>query len=284
MANPLISHVTLPGGTYDISDAYAREQIAALSGSTTKVMSYVGVTTTVLKDKTAASPIIIDGDSYTPKAGDVAIYDEKEFIYSDTDKKWHEFGSTGSLKAMAFVDHGTASYKPAGTVSKPTFTGSAVDVSLTGSVPAHNATISTAKPSTGSTANYTPAGSINTPDITVTLNQSSIKPFGTAGTLASCTMPVFNPTVANETLSFGWVDGSYTAGTLPTAGMAVTVATSVKSATSGALTFTGEGTVISSSALAQDITVSGNVTAAGNVSQPTFSGTQATITVDPKTT
>lgn len=105
---------------------------------------------------------------------------------------------------------------------------------------------------------YTPAGTVSTPTITVTPTtttkyvaaSSSGGGSVTAGSAASCTLPVMTTSVANETLSIGWSAGSFTANTptavtLPTFA-SQTIATGITSATS---------------------------------TQPTFSGTQATIEV-----
>lgn len=81
---------------------------------------------------------------------------------------------------------------------------------------------------------FTPAGTVAAPTVTVTPNTTSVKPFGSAGTL-----PSFTATVADETLTLG-----FSAGTLPSAGAAVMVATGIKSATATAPKFTGTaGTV-----------------------------------------
>lgn len=105
---------------------------------------------------------------------------------------------------------------------------------------------------------YTPAGSVSTPTITVTpattskyvASSSTGGGSVTAGSAASCTLPSMTTSVANETLTIGWSAGSFTANTptavtLPTFS-SQTIATGISSATS---------------------------------SQPTFSGTQATIEV-----
>jgi len=67
-------------------------------------LHYLGVTTTALTDDSNTNPITIGGKSVTAKTGDIVIYGKLEFVFSDTDNKWHEFGSTGSLKALAFKD------------------------------------------------------------------------------------------------------------------------------------------------------------------------------------
>ena len=88
-------------------------------------------------------------------------------------------------------------------------------------------------------ADYTPAGSVSAPTVTVTPNTASITPFGSAGTLPTCTLPKMTATVSGETLTLGWSGGSFNAGTLPSGGTAVTVATGIKSASASAPTFNG---------------------------------------------
>ena len=118
-----ISEITLPSGvTYDIKDATARNDISMLKGSGTGAMHYAGVTTTALENGSSTSSIKINEADYTPSNGDVVIYGQLEFVWSTSDKKWHEFGSTGSLKSLAFKDSASASYTPAGSVSAPTVT------------------------------------------------------------------------------------------------------------------------------------------------------------------
>lgn len=187
-----ISKFVLPNGeAYDIKDAVARAAIGTISGA----MTYLGTTTTAISDGSTTNPITIGGKSVTPAAGDVVIYGNSEYVWSDTESKWREFGSTGSLKALAFKDSASGSYTPAGTVSAPT--------------------------------------------VSVSVNTTSVKPFGSAGTLPSCTLPQMTATVSGETLTLGWTAGSFDAGTLPSAGAAVTVATGIKSASATAPTFTG---------------------------------------------
>lgn len=189
---PTISKITLPSGTtYSIADEEARALITALSAAT----SYLGVTTTEISDGSTVSTITIGETEVTVKSGDIAAYGNSEYIWSGVEGKWREFGSTGTLKALAFKDSASASYTPAGSVSAPT--------------------------------------------VTVVPNTASIKPFGSAGTLPSCTLPKLTASVENKTLKLEWAAGSFSAGTLPSAGAAVTVATGIKSAAAGKPTFTG---------------------------------------------
>lgn len=95
-----ISQVTLPNGiTYDIKDAWSRERLSGLSGA----MHFVGTSTT---DPTSAGgPTVAGVSSFV--AGDVVVYTpsgkaECEYVYNGS--SWQEFGSTGSLKALAFKD------------------------------------------------------------------------------------------------------------------------------------------------------------------------------------
>lgn len=201
-----ISKITLPSGTtYNIKDATARSQISALSGA----MKYIGTTTTALTDGSTTNPITISGSSVTATAGNVAIYGEKEFVFNGT--KWQEFGSTGSLKALAFKDNATGNVSvtgtPSGTVSQPTFTGTQATVSVKGT-PAGSVTISS---SSSGTKNYTPAGTVSQPTFSGT--QGSVSVSGTA--TGSVSVSTSNSGTTNYTPS-GTVtipDGMFSVGT-----------------------------------------------------------------------
>lgn len=276
-----ISKITLPSGsTYDIKDATARELISSLGSPT----NYLGVTTTEITDGSTTSSIIIGGTSHTAKSGDIVAYGNSEFVWSDVEKKWREFGSTGSLKALAFKDSASATYTPTGTIAQPTFTGTkttlAIKTTAKGNITANFNTIATSPTGELSeTPSYIPAGKVSAPTITVTPNTTSIKPFGSAGTLPSCTLPSLSATVSDETLTLGWTAGSFSAGTLPTAGTAVTVATSIKSVTATDPKFTGEAVAFHGTFTGEEQTTNVDYTPAGTVSKPTFTGTKTTITV-----
>lgn len=146
-----ISKVTVGGTTYNIKDAQARTDIEALQNSVTGGMHYLGsvIDPASITDASATVAYIKTGDTtanayYTGtkptgttysfggvtytltyialKAGDLVISGTREYVFSDADNKWHEFGSTGSLKALAFKDSASGTFKPKGTVAS-TFTG-----------------------------------------------------------------------------------------------------------------------------------------------------------------
>lgn len=147
-SNPKISSITLPSGTvYDLKDAELTAIVAGIQTSVTGAMHYVGITSTELTDGSTTSPISIDGESLAPEPGAVAIYGEMEYVWSGS--KWQEFGSTGSLKALAFKDTASAQYTPGGTVSQPTFSGDSNSV-----------TVAIAKKADG---NYEPTGTVTQP-------------------------------------------------------------------------------------------------------------------------
>ena len=177
------------------------------------------------------------------------------------------------LKALAFKDSVSATYKPEGSVSQPTFTGTKANIS---SSYTPSGTVSVSE-GTG-TANYTPKGTVSKPTVSVSVNTTSVKPFGSAGTLPSCTLPSWSASVSDETLILSWSDGSFSAGTLPSAGTAVTVATGIKSATATQPTFTGTGAELKATFTGEAGTATGEYTPSGTVSKPTFTGTSATIT------
>lgn len=196
-----ISKVTLPSGSeYNLKDAQARSDIEDIRSALSGGIHYIGVTTTALTDGSSTNPITIGGQSVTAKSGDLVIYGNLEFIFTSTDNKWHEFGSTGSLKSLAFKDSASGS--------------------------------------------YTPSGAVSTPTITIVPEVESIQPIDSVGTAPSCTLPDLSMTVANENLSFGWSAGSFDAGSVPTFGTSFNVMTGIDSATSSQPTFTGSAATI----------------------------------------
>lgn len=259
---PDISKITLPSGsTYDIKDAGARELIASLSGA----LTYLGTTTTALSDGCATSPITVGDISVTPKAGDVVAYENCEFVWSAAESKWREFGSTGSLKALAFKDNASGSYTPAGSVSQPSFTGTKATISSS-FTPAGTVAISKG---TG-TANYTPEGAVSAPDIHVALQMSTIRAISDAD--GAGILPSFSATVTDETLSL-----KFNAGKLyETEDREVVVGVTAEADNP---TFTGTGVELKAAFTGTAGTASAEYTPAGTVSKPTFSGTAATITV-----
>lgn len=281
-----LSKIKLPSGTsYNLKDATARADIETLKGSINGGVHYLGVTTTALSDGALTNPITIDTQQVTAKSGDLVIYQKKEFIFSDTDSQWHEFGDMGSLKALAFKDTASASYTPAGNI-KNTITASASSISAQYTP---SGTIAITTDGEG-TANYTPAGTISKPTITVkpstatkyvaasTTGGGSV----TAGSAATCTLPVFSTAVSDETLTLSWTGGSFTANTptkvtLPSF-QSQTIATGIVSATSTQPTFTGEGASFKADFTGTQGTATGTVTPNVTVDS-SFTGNQTTITV-----
>lgn len=304
MPNSLISSITLPNGTtYDIKDAYAREQLETIIGDLTGGMHYLGTTTTTLADGVTTNPITIDNENVTAKAGDIAINGNKEYIWSDISNGWREFGDLGSLRALAFKDSATGTVTPAGTVSQPTFTGTEDTLSLnytpegtvsqatfTGTqgniaadfTPAGNVTVALGN----GNANYTPAGSVAKPTFTGT--QGTVVIEGGVGTATytpegTITAPevVVTPTetTINSIATVGTLPELVTSvngetltiglnqGTLPTKGADTTVLTGATAALAAAPVFTGTGTRLS-----------GSFTPAGDVSKPDFTGTGVELT------
>ena len=313
-----ISKVTLPNGsTYDIKDVTARNQITSeaatrkatddriklsideLKLNLTGAMHYMGVTTTPLTDGTSIThlstdstperrlfAIKINGEDYVPQAGDTVIYQNKEFVatykYSDnaTTLTWNEFGSTGSLKALAFKDSASGTVTPSGTVSTPTFTGTAGNVSVAYNDAIGDVTIGSVvasyNPSSGYTLNessnkhssniflttHVSGGEITTNPTTATIKQVS----------AVGTLPTFSATVTDETLSF-----NFNAGSLPT----TTNTSVITGVTSTLINPTVEVSPFNVSLeLAQgDEVLNGTFTPQGTISQLTFTGNASIVTV-----
>ena len=128
-----ISKIVLGGTTYNIKDTVARA--AAVGG-----MHFLGVSLSEIADDTTNVAIIKTstntanryytgtaptGTTYTYSsttytltnvkliAGDVVIHRSLEFVFSDSDSKWHELGSTGTLGKLAYKDGVSVTYKKA---------------------------------------------------------------------------------------------------------------------------------------------------------------------------
>lgn len=312
MAN--ISQITLPSGsTYDIKDATARADILTLQNSITGGIHYIGVTTSNISDGDSTNPISIGGKNVTAVAGDLVIKGDLEFIWGGTTPAWHEFGSTGSLKALAFKDSASGSYTPAGTVSKPTFSGTkASGLKVSGA------------DATGTNITYTPKGSVSqpifegtagtasatyTPAGSVTVKAGGNTSYTPAGTVSQ---PTFKGTAATIAVSGGTGTATYTptgsvskpditvtpstttvnsitgVGTLPSLTTSVSDENLTISFSQGTLPTKGGDTSVMTSAtaaLASAPSFTGNgtrltasYTPAGSVTQPTFSGTAAVLT------
>lgn len=301
-----ISKITVPSGTtYNLKDAQARSDIAALQGLVTSGVTFIGVTTSSLSDGSTTNPITVNSESYTAKAGDLVVNGSSEYLFDGT--KWILFGDLGTLGALAFKDSATGNYTPAGTVTQPTFSGS--ELTSTGKfTPAGSVTVSTNattnKTATVSKANsgeatYTPEGSVAAPTISVaTAGSTTTIKNPTKATVAKtvvaaapgATAPANNLTyyaVSNETLSLYQL-GYTTGDSITTSDVTVKTGDAAYSASAPAFTGTGARLVTGNIAVPSTYTASfsgteGNLsvkgTPAGTVSQPTFSGTQGSVTV-----
>lgn len=188
---------------------------------------------------------------------------------------------------------GSVSITPAGTVSKPTFTGTQDTISVTGTP-----TGTVSQPTfTGDAVNIegtvTPTGTVS--GTAVNLGTKTISEITDVGTLPSKAADVYIAPSASydastETITFtpgSFSEGAFSAGTLPTSS-STTVADG--SATVTDPTFTGDlasisGTVTPTGTVSQPTFTGNNMIStgtykpAGNVSQPTFTGTAATKNV-----
>jgi hypothetical protein len=135
MDKKYLSKMTIGGQQYDLKDAEARQSIADIQTSITGGMHYIGETSTVLTDGASTSTLVAKSEGSLAKttgfeAGDIVIYGELEFVWNGA--KWQEFGSTGSLKSLAFKDNATGDVACAGTNSSSavTFTGGSTETVL----------------------------------------------------------------------------------------------------------------------------------------------------------
>ena len=312
-----ISKITLPSGTtYDIKDAQARSDIAAIEAAIAGGVTFMGETSTPLTDGATTSQIVINDKTVTAVKGYLVVYNSKEFVYDGT--KWIELGDLSLIGDLGWKDSASATYTPAGQVSQPTFTGSSSTVTITsvdntngnyqpkGSVskptftgsnstfggnftPSGSVTVTTnattnktaaVSPAASGTTTYTPSGSVTAPTISVNTAGSTT----TVNSITSVgTLPSLTTTVTNENLTI-----SFDAGTLPVKGSNTTVKTGDATYTASAPTFSGTGVRLVTGNIAvpntytatftgEEGSVSVSGTPSGSVSQPTFTGTKVQL-------
>lgn len=275
-----IEKITLPNGaTYNIKDSVARAQIATITSGIGGGMQYKGVTTTKLIDGSTKTTIVINNSNYTPINGDIVIYEDKEFIFATvgSTSSWHEFGSTGSLHALAFKDIATADFTPGGKVSTPSFTGKEKNVTVSGSTPLKfvleagvsniiNGTHNPLIKREGDTNIVFITPTAKATGTNVDLNTTTVNSINSVGAL-----PQWSASVNGETLVFSWNSGS-----LPVT-IEKTVATGVDNVTQPTITCGDIGIRVKD--MTATITSTGSYVPEGTNSTPIFTGTPQTITV-----
>ena len=298
-----ISKITLPSGTtYNLKDAEARSQIQALTGGDAVV--FVGVSETELTDGGNQTPKV-NNVNITPATGQLFFYGTEQFVWGP-DNKWHGLGSLDSLGSLAYKNSASGSYKPEGTISQPTFTGS--NSTFTGTFTPNRTVTVTTKTVSNKTAavipaesgevTYTPGGSIDAPIISVVgtggstttiKNPTSVTVAKTVVAAApGATAPSNAITyydVTNQNLRLYQL--GYTTGASITTSN-VTVKNGDAAYVASQPTFTGTGVRLVTggisvpntyqatwSGIENNISVSG--TPNGTVSKPTFTGTKAQI-------
>lgn len=156
-----ISKVQLSNGTYFIKDTEAHEKLAGLTGA----MHFVGTSST---DPTKEGPTVAGHTVFA--AGDVVVYtpagkqEEREYVYNGS--SWQEFGSTGSLKALAFKDSASGNVTVSGTAEAQVFSGN--PETLEHIVTGQSVTVegNYDKPNDIS-IEYTPEGTVSAPVVTL---------------------------------------------------------------------------------------------------------------------
>lgn len=313
-----ISKITLPSGTtYNLKDEVARQAAAAGvsfiistdAETTPKDVTWDDDGTTIVGTLVASSST--SGAFYMVPAVTSSgkdIYAEYVTVKNGNDYSWEKIGTTdidlSNLGDLAYKDSASGNYTPEGTVSQPTFSGNALTSTGTftpdgtvsqptftgseGNLSVSGTPAGSISVGTGS-ANYTPAGSVSAPTITVTPSTATKYVAGsatgggtvTAGTAASCTLPVLQTSVSDETLTLSWTAGSFTANT-PTAVTlpsftSQTIVSGISSATSSEPQFSGTGVDLKFTGTTMSST--GKFTPSGSVSQPTFTGSEGSLSV-----
>lgn len=109
-----ISKITVGGQTYNIKDTTARQAVAG-------GMHFIGTTSTAITDGSTTTTLTAATTGSLTKttgfvAGDVVIYNKKEFVWTGT--QWAEFGDITTLGAMATADSASGTLSMTNTAHK----------------------------------------------------------------------------------------------------------------------------------------------------------------------
>lgn len=260
--------VTLTNNSFSIIDSVG----SASSYSVANEVLTLTASTTPTKKTQTVSVASVSEPKFTGKQGTITSKNSAAVSIS---------GGAHSHKLEAGTVTVSGEYTPAGSVSQPTFTGSAVNftgqnkdaITITGGAHTHNIAAKAIKLS----SKYTPAGTIANPTITstsvsVTSTNAAAITTGNAGGHSHTVTAA--GTVSKPTFTGSAVTVTSTNETeVVTSNVTDNVAINYTPAGSVSSTFTGtSATTDSKGAHTHD------VTATGTVSQPTFSGTQVTLT------
>lgn len=267
-------------------------------------MQFLGTTTTPISDGATDNPITIGGQPVTAVAGNVVLYDGKEFVWGPA--QWNEFGSTGSLHDMAFADtaSGTVTYDKAtsGSVTVPQIgttpkyikihkkTSGAVATNNTSdaiaTVSAPTATFLTSLPSTNTTGTAVTSVTTSTTDVLKSIPTNSKtgilngQPSLTYKRLATANLYAFASNAQPTPVTFNAVDN---AGTAPSWGASVSGDMLTFSWDAGAATTTVSKTCINGTASLISYgtglltTVQGNADSTKDVATGLTAGSTTTI-------
>ena len=166
-----ISKIKIGSTTYDIKDSVAREALSGLSGA----MHWLGMSAVAMYDGDTGRAIISTGQNSSityyppndPNAEEGSLFlqpgdaigapnandingPEIELVWNGS--KWQEFGSTGSLGALAYANSASTTYTPAGTnaSSAVTLTGGATSKLVTTTVTGVSGSTTASKTTSGS--------------------------------------------------------------------------------------------------------------------------------------
>lgn len=210
-------------------------------------MVFKGVTTAAINDGSTTKPTDIYTGSAAPKAGDVVAYNSKEFVWGGSPAHWIEFGDFSDLQNtlgnFAYANTATGGYTPSGTltITLPTASKNVVSSVSTGTVV---------------TAVTTAAQTM------VTGVTTAAQTIATGGTST-------NITITGEKLV---IPSAVLTGVTTTS---INKVTAVSTASKNIVSSVSTGTAVTA------VTTAAQTMVTGQPTTKTFTGTTATITIEP---
>lgn len=270
-----ISKLSMNGTAYTIKDAWARAEIAEVQSAIAGGTHFRGVSQTAIADGDNVKEITLsDGATKIATSaqsnGDIFIYNNgtKNLEFIVANGKYSEFGSTGTLGALAYADtaSGTTEVPLSSNISFATFTS---DVTL-GTVAVTTATDTI----TVTTTTETASGTFSPSAITIAASTVTLTP--TKGSFTALKDVTYDSTTATLTISNGTSDEFWKSATGQAAGQTVTPAANQSISVSYEKATASSKTFLTTASLTGDLSVKGG-TIDATITNPTITVTVAPV-------
>ena len=191
------SSISIAGTSVSLGDSISASSLKSAL-NLTQALNFKGITSAAIADGNNIVPTDLGITNYEPTVGDVVIDSNTQYEYvwvkgtGFLTGRWERLGSDSSYAIsgteIKFTPKGTInnhSYTPAGSVSQPTFSGSASTLTFS-ATPSGSVTVTATENTNG---NYQPKGTVSKPTFTGTSGAVSVSGTPSGGVMISAATP-----------------------------------------------------------------------------------------------